>query len=64
MARGLKYYFAPFATPANASARKEGRRGAGPSYNAPVTRNFPYGNQNYEHVICKASRGPPRLVRG
>ena len=40
MARGLKYYFAPFATPANASAREEGRRGAGPSNNAPVYTTF------------------------
>ena len=64
MAGGLKYYFAPFAIPANASARQEGRRGAGFSNIAPDYTNFPYGNQNYEHVFCKASRGSPRLVRG
>jgi len=67
MGRGLKYYFAPFATPANARVRVEGRRGKGSSYSASrltIDKTFPYGNQNYEYVFCKASRGSPRLVRG
>jgi len=67
MGRELKYYFAPFAAPANVLACVEGRRGEGPGYDAPEWTNyktFPYGNLNYEHVFCKASRGAPRLVRG
>jgi|GEM_PF-2788649 len=64
MALGLKYYFAPFATSANALACLEGRRGRGLSVIVPNYKNFPNGIQNYEHVFCKASRGSPRLVRG
>ena len=60
MGRGLKYYFAPFAAPANALACVEGRRGKGSGKIAPLTdnlENFPNGNLNYENVFCKASRG-------
>jgi hypothetical protein len=35
MERGLKYYFAPFAAPANVIACMEGRRGKGSSIDAP-----------------------------
>ena len=47
MGRGLKYYFAPFAAPANALACVEGRRGKGSRFDAPHFtnyKNFPYGN--------------------
>ena len=48
MGRGVKYYFAPFAAPANVFACVEGRRGKGLSNSAPeltIYKNFPYGNQ-------------------
>jgi hypothetical protein len=47
MGRGLKYYFAPFAAPANVLACVEGSRGKGSSFESPqITnyKNFPYGN--------------------
>jgi len=41
MGPGLKYYFAPFAAPANVSACVEGRRGKGQSYGPRTTSHFP-----------------------
>ncbi len=47
MGRGLKYYFAPFAAPANVLACVEGSWDKGSSVEPPKStnyKNFPYGN--------------------